>query len=93
MPKPLDSDTGSRCKLILKGGLQMYWYNPTTRSMKHAKHPMSDAQAIEMLSGPPDSYEFIDVYRGGRSTEDVVPALLYTGKHFEEIHAGRTPPF
>lgn len=77
----------------MKGGLEMYWYNPTTRSMEHAQHPMSDAQANKMLSGHPDSYEFIEVYRGWRSTEDVVPALLYTGKHFQEIHAGRTPPF
>ena len=77
----------------MKGGLEMYWYNPTTRSMEHATHPVSDAQAIEMLSGHPDSYEFIEVYRRWRSTEDVVPALLYTGKHFEETHAGRTPPF
>ena len=84
---------GSRCKLTLKGGLEMYWYNPTTRSMEHARHPRSDAQATEMLSGHPDSDEFIEVYRGWRSTEGVRPALLYTGKHFEEIHAGRTPPF
>lgn len=71
----------------------MYWYNPTTRSMERAKHPRSDAQAIEMLSGHPDSDEFIEVYRGWRSTAGVRPALLYTGKHFQEIHAGRTPPF
>ena len=61
--------------------------------MEHARHPRSDAQALAKLSGHPDSYEFIEVYRGWRITEGVRPALLYTGKHFEEIHAGRTPPF
>jgi hypothetical protein len=62
----------------------MYWYNPTTRSMEHAKHPRSDAQALAMLSGHPDSYEFIEVYRGWRITEGVRPALLYTGKHLRD---------
>ena len=70
----------------------MYWYNPTTRSMEHARHPRSDAQAIEMLSGHPDSDEFIEVYRGCRITEGVRPPQHNTVNHLENIHSLRTPP-
>ena len=33
----------------------MRWYNPTRRVEEEVPAPMSDAQAIEMLSGRPDS--------------------------------------
>ena len=44
---------------------------------------MTDAQAIELLSGHPDSDEFIEEYRRWRATQpDVVEALIYTGMAF-----------
>jgi hypothetical protein len=48
---------------------------------------MSDAQAIELLSGHPDSDEFIEEYRRWRATQpDVVRALILTGGAFYEEH-------
>ena len=41
----------------------MHWYNPKTRMNEEVPAPMSDAQAIELLSGHPDSDEFIEEYR------------------------------
>jgi hypothetical protein len=70
----------------------MHWYNPTTRRMEDAAQPMSEAQAIEMLSGDPHSDEFIERYRGWRETHGPVEALIYTGEYYREVHAGRTPP-
>ena len=36
----------------------MTWYNPTTGRMEDADAPMSEVQAVEMLSGHPNSGEF-----------------------------------
>ena len=44
----------------------MYWYNPTTRADENISTPPSDARAIELLSGHPDSEEFIEEYRWRR---------------------------
>jgi hypothetical protein len=53
---------------------------------------MSDAQAIELLSGHPDSDEFIEEYRRWRATQpDVVEALIRTGLAFHWGH-GRGQP-
>ena len=41
----------------------MRWYNPVRRVEEEVPAPMSDAQAIELLSGHPDSDEFIEEYR------------------------------
>jgi hypothetical protein len=41
----------------------MRWYNPRLRVEEEVSTPMSEAQAIEMLSGHPDSDRFIEVYR------------------------------
>jgi hypothetical protein len=51
----------------------MHWYNPKSRLNEEVPAPMSDAQAIELLSGDPDSDEFIEEYRRWRATQpDVV---------------------
>src|SRR5215213_6340367 len=51
----------------------MRWYNPLRRVYEETPVPMSDAQAIELLSGHPDSDEFIEEYRRWRATNsDVV---------------------
>ncbi len=62
------------------------WYNPATRTKEYADAPMADAQAIEMLSGDPDSSEFIAVYRRLRESHSIVEALIYTGEHFRNVY-------
>jgi uncharacterized short protein YbdD (DUF466 family) len=54
---------------------------------------MVDAQAIEMLSGDPDSDRFIEAYRQMRSRNpDLVQALIFTGEMFYTEHQKRQPP-
>ena len=51
----------------------MRWYNPLRRSYEEVPAPISDAQAIELLSGQLDSKEFIEEYRRWRALQpDVV---------------------
>ena len=45
----------------------MHWYSPKIRLNEEVPAPMSDAQAIELLSGDPDSDEFIEEYRRWRA--------------------------
>jgi hypothetical protein len=65
----------------------MHWYNPTTQTMEEVPAPLVDAQAIEVLSGHPDSDEFIEEYRTWRSSCDIVEALQHTGETFLKIAA------
>jgi hypothetical protein len=65
----------------------MYWYNPTTCTMEEdAPTPLVDAQAINMLSGHPDSDEFIEEYRRWRQSYGIVEALQRTGDRFRMRH-------
>jgi hypothetical protein len=65
----------------------MRWYNPVRRVYEEVPPPMSDAQAIELLSGHPDPDEFIEEYRRWRATQmDVVEALILTGGAFYVEH-------
>jgi hypothetical protein len=71
----------------------MQWYNPARRAEEEVPAPMSDAQSIELLSGHPDSDEFIEEYRRWRATEsDVVGALILTGEAFYMKHRRGQPP-
>jgi hypothetical protein len=71
----------------------MHWYNPKTQINEEVPAPMSDAQAIELLSGHPDSDEFIEEYRRWRATQpDVVRALILTGGAFYVEHQRGQPP-
>ena len=71
----------------------MRWYNPLRRAEEEVPAPMSDTQAIELLSGHPDSDEFIEEYRRWRATEsDVVRALILTGGAFYMEHRRGQPP-
>ncbi|MCA1740311.1 MAG: hypothetical protein LC740_16250 [Actinobacteria bacterium] len=71
----------------------MHWYNPTTRTEEDVPAPMSDAQAIEMLSGHPDSDWFIEEYKRLCTIhEDVVEALALTGEEFYWAHRRGHPP-
>jgi hypothetical protein len=54
---------------------------------------MSEAQAIEMLSGDEDSDRFIEVYRQLRSRHpEIVQALIVTGETFYMEHRKEQPP-
>jgi hypothetical protein len=65
----------------------MRWYNPTRRADEEVPAPMSEAQAIEMLSGHPDSAWFIAVYRQMLSRHpNIVDALVFTGEVFYMEH-------
>jgi hypothetical protein len=58
----------------------MHWYNPVAKEEGDLPTPMSDAQAIEMLSGHPDSDRFIEDYRRMRAMHPgIVEALVLTG--------------
>ena len=41
----------------------LQWYTPARRVEEEVPAPMLDAQSIELLSGPPDSDDFIEEYR------------------------------
>jgi hypothetical protein len=68
------------------------WYNPTIKSMEDAPAPLVDAQAIEMLSGHPDSEEFIEEYRRRHATSGIVEALMLTGQTFLLVDQRATTP-
>ncbi len=71
----------------------MRWYNPARRAQEEVPAPMSEAQAIEMLSGHPDSDEFIEEYRRWRATQSyVMGALILTGESFYMAHQRGQPP-
>ncbi len=71
----------------------MQWYNPTTRTEENVPAPMSDAQAIEMLSGHRYSDRFIEEYRRVReSHSDIVVAMTLTGETFCWEHRSLQPP-
>ena len=54
---------------------------------------MSDAQAIEILSGHRDSDRFIEEYRRRRVMQtDIVKALIFTGEMFYLEHRRGQPP-
>ena len=70
----------------------MHWYNPETRINEEVPAPMSDAQAIELLSGDPDSDEFIEEYLRWRAMQpDVVRALILTGGRSTWSTRGNSP--
>ena len=60
----------------------MYCYNPTTRHEEDIPIPLNDARAIEMLTGHPDSEEFIEEYRRRRKTHGIEKAMIITGVAF-----------
>jgi hypothetical protein len=71
----------------------MHWYNPLKMEEEDVPIPMSDAQAIEMLSGHPDSDRFIEEYRRLSATQqDRLEALSFTGETFYWEHRRAQPP-
>jgi len=70
----------------------MFWYNPTTRTMERVPAPIVESQAIELLSGHPDSDKYIEEYRSWRQTLGIAEALQLTGETFRALHRGEEPP-
>jgi hypothetical protein len=71
----------------------MRWYNPVCRVEEELPTSISEAQAIELLRGHPDSDEFIEEYRRWHATQpDVVQALILTGEAFYMEHRRGQPP-
>ena len=71
----------------------MRWYSPVRRVYEEVPAPISDAQAIELLSGHLDSEEFIEEYWRWRALQpDVVRALILTGGAFYTKHQRGQPP-
>jgi hypothetical protein len=71
----------------------MEWYYPKTRAQEEVPAPMSEAQAIEMLSGHPRSDRCIEEYRRLRGLHsDIVVALTLTGETFYWEHRKGQPP-
>jgi hypothetical protein len=71
----------------------MHWYNPVTKEEEDVPVPMNDEQAIEILSGHPDSDRFIGEYRRMRAMHPVtIVALTLTGETFYWQHRRGQPP-
>ena len=71
----------------------MRWYNPLTMEEEEVSAPMSDAQAIEILSGHRESDRFIEEYRRLSATHpDTIDALTLTGETFYLEHRRGQPP-
>ncbi len=61
----------------------MYWYNPTTRSSERVAAPSTDEQAVDMLSGDPDSAQFVEEYLKLRHLgRPIEQALVLVGHEF-----------
>jgi hypothetical protein len=61
----------------------MYWYNPTTHTSERVEPPSTDDEALDMLSGAPESAELVKAY--GRLREAHTPierALVLVGHEF-----------
>ena len=71
----------------------MRWYNPRLRVEEEVLAPSSEAEAIEMLSGHPDSERFLEQYRKiRRAHPEIVQALIFTGERFYMEHQRGQPP-
>jgi hypothetical protein len=61
----------------------MYWYNPKTQTSERRPAPSTDEQAIDMLSGDPNSAEFVGEYGTLRdSGVEIEQALILVGHEF-----------
>ncbi len=61
----------------------MYWYNPKIRTSERVARPSTDKQAMHMLTGDPDSVEFVKEYAKLRSSgTSIEQALVLVGHEF-----------
>ncbi len=65
----------------------MYWYNPITRTSERVQAPSTDEEALEMLSGHPDSGRFVEHYVVLREEGmGVEQAMVFVGHHLRMFH-------
>jgi hypothetical protein len=79
------SDTGQTGKksYILGERRIVYWYNPKSQTSERRPAPSTDEQAIDMLSGDPNSAEFVSEYAKLRdSGVEIEQALILVGHEF-----------
>ncbi len=61
----------------------MYWYNPITRLSERVASPSTDEEAVDMLTGDPNSAEFVREYlKLRRSGAPIEQALILVGHEF-----------
>ncbi len=61
----------------------MYWYNPKTRTSGRVEAPSTDEEALDMLSGAPESAAFVKEYGGlRRAGTPIEQALVLVGHEF-----------
>ena len=65
----------------------MRWYNPKTRCSEDVPAPVIDAEALEILSGDPNSRAFSEEYEKLRGEGmDVGQALIFVGHRVRLWH-------
>jgi hypothetical protein len=70
----------------------MHWYNPKTRSVEDVPAPSTDEEAMEMLSGAPDSGALAQKYIGLRTEGmGVEQAMIFVGHHWRMWHLRYQP--
>jgi len=65
----------------------MHWYNPKTRNVEDAPAPSTDEEAVEMLSGDPNSgalaEKYIELREEGMGVEQ---AMIFVGHEWRMWH-------
>jgi hypothetical protein len=70
----------------------MHWYNPMTRSAEDVPAPTTDEEALEILSGDPNSGAFLEEYEKLRGEGmGVGQALIFVGHRFRLWHLRYQP--
>jgi hypothetical protein len=75
----------------------MHWYNPKSGQVETVPAPSTDEDALEMLSGHPDSGRFVESYVVLREEGlGVEQALVFVGHRFRmqrlrHLNLGRIP--
>jgi hypothetical protein len=65
----------------------MHWYNPKTRGVENVPAPETDEEALETLSGDPNSWKFVEQYIMLREEGmGVEQALIFVGHHWRMFH-------
>ncbi len=68
----------------------MHWYNPKEGKVEDVGGPSNDEEALEMLSGRPDSGRFVERYVVLREEGlGVEQALVFVGHHLGMFHPKR----
>jgi hypothetical protein len=65
----------------------MHWYNPKIRGVENVPAPKTNEEALEMLSGDPNSWKFVEQYFMLREEGmGVEQALIFVGHHWRMFH-------